>query len=319
MKCVLSLLVALVFTGSALAAQGPCARKLLKSGDWSQDSAYFTVYLEALTEERVVSLKDLEPFLLALEQDKIINPIPKTSTNKQFVFHYSEFQRLITDAAIDITFVKTWAQRVIPHKKNVLAQKDQSKRHTEELPYFISSKGAMFYKISHPVLGESYKILKPGGQYSNQSDWSEVIWPTDGIKDPLRHKSTKIQPLMSYKNGYGVDPENRSRVPKSSPARKACIDLGGQIDLPTVEHYIQLMKYFEHEMVEGAVVLKEKALNEFIKLFKTPLWGFFWTSTVIPEQNFRYASQFGIRDHGISFTAVERIHDAPVRCVAPLF
>ena len=189
--------------------------KLLASGDRVQDTAEFTMYLETLIEERVLTLRDLEHFLKELKQNKVVNPIPNKTASKQFTFHHEQFQELIDAGSVDAKKVQEWEIRYITKTKETEHQKSETKKEIEHIQ--MSSEGALFIPIKHPVFIDAIKILKPHGSLKNSLDYDPAVW--------------SIRPLPNKYNFEG--------------AAKACHDLGENIGLPTHDDFVRLQSYFE--------------------------------------------------------------------------
>ena len=265
---------------------GPCQRKLLRTGDRVQDSIQFTMYVETLVEERVILFRELDEFFKSLDQRKITNPIVQELEKASRSFHYKEFQLLIDSKNLDIETIKKWSIKYQAKINKTKKQKDTAKTESKVMPDYIGPDGSMFYKFKHPILGTSYKILKPGGRYGNQEDWEKPIWPVDILKD----KKTAFD--VELTNEYGEDPLNQAKVSVNSPARKGCLKLGDGIDLPTREDYMLLLSHFEHAD-KVTVSLSKKGLEQFSKMFRG--LGFTWTATVFrgPSGNAGSAWKFG--------------------------
>lgn len=309
------ILLTMISVNAGFKNQGPCIHKLLATGDRAEDTAQFTMYLELLLQERVIQSKDLKLFLNELEHNKVINPIVDKNKNKQQQLHYSEFQKLLDSGSLDSVQISAWAKSFIEKTEASEKQKENSKQTTIEVPFFITHDGAMFYKINHPELGEAYKILKPGGKPENSSDWEENIWAIEILKDE-KGVPKKLQ------NHLGLGVRGNTFVSKKSPARKACLEMGEGVDLPSDEDFIGLLKHFEYEKNADPVRLTVPGGEEYKKLFPTYL-DWFWTSSIHFDQvrrdknNQREKKPWMFHDDAKSvFVFHDKTHQALVRCIA---
>ena len=276
------LLLVILATPPGFAAQGPCSRKLLTTGNQVQDTSEFTMYLQSLIEEKVITTEQLEPFLQQLEKNRVINPIPPIPGMK-FEFAHREFQALIHSGEIDPVLIRQWANSYIKKEKIIETQKIEFQQKTAEVPVYISAAGAMFYKITHPVFGEAYRILKPHGEYQNKADWEEVIWPIKAPKD----KSGQYLLMSNFPTGFFdwmKDSANKKLVSKKSKARKFCLELGAHSDLPTMDDYIRLIKHFENNN-EEIPYFTNNGLGTFQSLFPDFKFIASWSSTFSPNDD----------------------------------
>ena len=242
----------------------PCARKMLSVNDRSSDTEQFILYLDIIVAERVLGPRELELFEKELVKNRIQNPIPNNTFNKKFSFHFREFQKLIDQGNLDRILIKKWVSGTIQKIKKQEKQKEQSKKNTKEVPVHTTLSGAQFFKIKDPILGEGYKILKPGGSYENQTDWEQRLWTTH----PLRNKNGKI-----------IEVSNRGG-PSDSLAIKACRELGEGASLPTLDEYIRLLSYFEHVGKGDQIELTKVGIKKFYELFpETDEW--IWTQSPV--------------------------------------
>ena len=238
--------------------QGPCARKFLGTGDRLQDTEQLTMYLELLLNERVISVAELAPFISELENNKVINPIPNQSKNKQHVFHRNEIEKLLATANMDIELAKKSIFALIKRNETKQNQKDKTEIETFELPVYTAYDGALFYEIKHPVLGDAYKILKPNGIYENPSDWEEKIWAKNTL------------------SGFG----------DSLATKLMCEKLGAGTELPSKDDYIQLFSHFQqvqNKTIPFDVELSDPGKIDFKKVFGDRHNHELWSSTVHPS------------------------------------
>ena len=312
MKCVLGLMILAILSAEATPLQGPCVRRLLATGDKVEDTAQFIMYLELLLQERVIQVQDLDSFLKALAQDKITNPIPSSDANKEFTLHHAEFQKLLDSGSFDLTQIKTWVNSVILKTQAVEKQKEETRTETEELP-FVTPDGTIFYRFKHPLLGMSYKILKPNGNYQNEKDWEKTIWPVKALRDSKNHFLTMYN-IKEINNGMG----HYVMPMKDSPAKKACVELGEGIDLPSKNDYIKLLKHFNpHTKGTGPqslVSLDEEGHQAFKKIFPDSADRIFWTSTIDKAQKTPLYSWIFDGDFGRIMSGF-RLEDRFVRCI----
>ena len=326
---------------------GPCARKLLATGDRVEDTTQFTMYLELLLHERVIVAKDLDLFLSELERGNLINPIPNQSQNKEYALHHSEFQQLIESGSLARESIKMWSDSYLSGVRVVEKQKEVTKAATGELPFLLTSEGAVFYKIKHPVLGEVYKILKPTKQSDGSQEWDEKLWPVYLTRDSMNHiielqneggadiknssnwkikAKEKLKNMLDLMQGYSslvfdrrythlVDPENKNLVSKDSPARRACLDLENGIDLPSAEDYNRLYSYFEKRSSNSSQAeskFTEKGRQEFLRLFPDSEDQRVWSSTADTEDT---DLAWTFMSNGNSGKAWRHIFSYPFRCV----
>lgn len=244
----------------SIATQGPCARKLLATGDQAQDHAQFTMYLEELVNEQVISMTDLDSFFSALDINKLTNPIPSATSNQNWAFHYKEFESLMKSGSIEPSQIQVWARSFISKRKRTENQQEHSKVETKELPVFYAHDGSTFYKIQHPVLGDAYKILKPGGHVNVPTDWEKLIWPVRPLKERITADS-------EFNKDLPVDDSNPNLISKNLSFRKICRDLGPEIDLPTVDDYYELLKHFQHTGSGVNIIVSQDTIAKYIELF----------------------------------------------------
>ena len=296
--------ILMLISVSSYAGQGPCVRKLLVTGDKVQYSDQFTMYLQSLLEQQIITIQHIEPFLSALEQDKLLNPIPRIAGVK-FEFHHQEFESLLNSGKVDLVRVQEWTNVFIKKINTTEKERKKSKQNSTEVPVYISPDGSMFYRVQHPLLGESYQILKPGGRYDVEGDWEKIVWPVNALKK----KSGDLRRLTNHR---GLDPLNNKLVSKKSSARKACIDLGESIDLPTLEDYQHLISHFENKGKKD-LILTEKGIEKFRELFPDSESKRYWSSSVHFNDT-RYAWLFYSNSEPSDFIA--RDAHFSVRCVS---
>lgn len=234
------------------------------------------MYLELLVAERVLTVQSLELFLQQLAQNKLVNPISSNESNKRITLHREEFKKFLSSGSFDLEKIKAWADSFIVKSTTTETEQKNTRKNTEQTPDYISPDGAMFYKINHPQLGEAYRILKPGGHYWVDKDWDETIWDIHPLKDSKGR-------IRRYQNENGEDNSAKHVVSKSSQARKACLDLGNQVKLPSIEKYSQLLKYFvsKPQDAKPGLELLGRGLKEFQRLFpEASKVRRFWTSSI---------------------------------------
>lgn len=296
---------------------GLCSRKLKTSNERDYSVEEFKSYLGLLLEERILTYQDLNSFLSDLTQGKLSNPIPHTS-NKQFALHHKEFGKLIAKSTISPIEIQNWLKNRFEQLQVVELEKASTAEKTKETPIYVAPNGAMFFKINHPRLGEAVRILKPKGNISKSEDWEPIVWAIHTLKD--QHKKTILFKNTSALLSSHKDPKNQFMVSPTSPARRACLDLGEKIDLPSHDEYASLLSFFEQtiehhpEDYSGRTmssVLTPKGLMELEKVFGTTReWGA-WTSSTYRKD---YASFYmGLKVHSDYFG--KRSEPRPSRCV----
>lgn len=268
-------LLLLIFAVNVHAA--PCVRKLLASGDRSQDTAEFMLYLEELVKERVISIESLNPFFEKIEHNELVNPITNKNSSKNLVIHFDGFEELIKSDSIDVTKVREWAIGFKSQESVTQIQKQTIKTVTVSVPAYVSSSGAMFYRVAHPLLGDAYKILKPNGKFDHPEDWEKIVWALGALKD---------QDGNFVKKNMGDGRKNRNIQWNigDEEAELACRELGVNYGLATHDDYKNLIRYFDHSNdYQGFPKLIQAGRDEFKKLFPTPSSGHFWTSSTFIE------------------------------------
>ena len=276
MKLLSTLFVLVVMSPVVHAKEGPCVRKLLATADRMQNSEEFTVYIEMLLENRILNTQMLDHFVQRLEKNDLINPIQNPADNQAFAFHYNEFQKLLSSNSLDITLIKRKVNDSLEKAKAVDSQKSNTEQNSVEIPDYISQKGYRFFKILHPTLGEAYKILRPKGHAENEWDWLSVIWPAH-----MLYNQEKPGFLMNLFNSGESDPLDASFVSPRTPARKACLDLEGGADLPSLSEYVELLQCFDHAKNKNhKVILTPKGELEFQKMFPFSYDKPFWTKSI---------------------------------------
>ena len=297
--------------------QGSCSRKFLSSGDQVLDTNEFTMYLQMLISEQVIRAKELDIWLLDLKNNKLNNPIKNTYLSQAHAFHHEQFRVLLNAGLIDIGLVQKWANEFLEISRGTETQKETTKQKTEEVPFYISHSGHRFYKINHPELGEAYRILKPNGIYEKKEDWEKVIWAVN----PLRDDQGNV--IEEFSNNRGNDSKDKRLVSKKSAARKACLSLGKNVDLPTVEEFAQLIEYFEFEKFEATEQfsrLTKNGLEQFHSLFPHTR-NCFWTSSVFQKTSILgvlyggYSWVFSSTSGDLSYTERAILAKGKVRCV----
>lgn len=296
---------------------GPCVYKLKNGSDQASPTEEFKSYLSLLLENHILTYKDLAPFIADLGKGKLSNPIPNTM-NKSFTVHYNEFADLITKSQIKSAEIQVWVKDKFGNLQNDEVAKESTEGATKEVPVYVAPSGAMFFKINHPKLGEAIRILKPKGNISKEEDWEPIIWAVQTLKD--KNKKTILYKNTSALLSSHKDPKNRFLVSPSSPARKACLDLGKKIDLPSYDEYASLLNFFEQTTEHHAEdysgrtmsgVLTPKGLADLEKIFGTTReWGA-WTSSTYTKD---YASFYmGLKIHSDYFG--KRSEPRPSRCI----
>lgn len=286
----LLLLILSSFAGNVKKA-GPCSYKFFSKVERSDTTSEFVIYLEMLLEERILTVSHLTPFLVSIEKNKIINPIPNQN-DKVFAFHFKEFNRLIHSESLDLSLIKPWIQNYLAKKKIVETEKETSKTTTKDVP-IITHDGAMFYKFAHPILGPSYKILKPGGRFENPADWEDSIWPIHPLKD---QKGL----LLNFSN----DGEENSQ------ARHACSELGGSIELPSLYSMHVLLQHFEFNKIgtvsDPKIMLTDRGRAQFQSMFTDLPAQLYWLSTPYlieqTRQHWYFSGQGAYTDHSYTNT-----------------
>ena len=303
-------LLLLFISLSVAAPQGPCARKLLATGDRVEDTTQFTMHLEMLIHERIIRVEDLELFAAQLELGKMNNPILNRNSNKNLNFHFAEFQKLIASDTLDLEIIKLWTKEVILKNKLTEKQKEKAQLKTKEIPILTASDGAMVFKFNHPHIGPAVKILLPGGRFDNPKDWDPMAWAIS----PMRDKYGDLQKLSVG----GVDVQDSTLVSKNSPARKACIELGGGADLPSSTDYFRLILHFRFK--DGQFLfppggIPSERRRQFQQVFPELRGENFWTSTV-EQPDSSNALLFSGND--LVFYNSPGMTPRPFFCVAPL-
>ena len=275
------ILLFMALTLNVNAVQGPCARKLLATGDRAFDTQQFTMYIEMLVDEGVVALSDLEPFFKSLKKGKLLNPVPNQTINKNFTLHHGEFEKILSENKLDLIAIKKWSNEFFKKNKTVEAEKTKAAADAKALPVYTAFNGGMFYLYKDPVLGEVYRILKPGGRLNRDEDWEEYVWPLNPLTD-------RNGDVLTVGDQFVYPPSN-FRISKNAGPRYECVKLGESIDLPTNDDYLKLLSYFEYDKenyVKSGSGLKEHRLKEFHDLFsKLPQLKSYklWTSSVLLE------------------------------------
>lgn len=273
---ILLLLLSLsTYSAPKVKLQGPCDRKLLATGDQARDTEQFTLYLQILIEENVVSLIDLSAFFQALQTDQLVNPIPATGSLAKLNFHHNEFKSLMETGKVDLTQIKAWWQQYRKVRQEIENQKQVAAENTETLPIIVTQSGAMFFKFKHPLLGDAYKILRPGGKIDNPDDYDPVIWAA--------HLETSAILNSEGKNDVEL-------------ASDKCEKLGKGVELPSKKDFWRLRQYFDfkeyvldqpyhnHRYTSPDPLFSEIGVDEYIKVFGdnrpygTP-FSELWTST----------------------------------------
>ena len=286
MKCVCITLILMLFLPAAWAKHGTCMGKLAGHGV-PEENTEFTMYLELLLEERVITVGDLGPFIQGLNENKVINPIPTLASNKNYAFHHVEFQSLIETGAFEMEQVKTWVNGYVAKTTVTQAQVEKTKLITEEVPY-IAEDGSVFYKVKHPTMGLVYRILKPGGRTENPNDWYPKVWPVSLLTDDQgqilklsNQGSSVLKNTLRRLTGIGPDARKAKNLsPRDSPARKACLDKGDKTDLPTLNDFLELMSHFRHKPEgDGLITLTDSGREEFYKMFPQSELFNLWTAS----------------------------------------
>ena len=278
--------------------QGPCSWKLLATGDRAEDTTQFTMYLEMLVEEKVLQIQDLEPFVTELKKGKLKNPIPNRAETK-YSFHYQEFQKLLKPNSLDQSKLLDWVESFVAKSQTVESQKEKSETDSSAIPVYIADDGSRFYKFTHPVLGEVYRILKPRGRMDVKEDWLKTIWSVRELK------TSNGNPLEATNLG-GRDKRNNKIVSRRSAARRACLALGKTIELPTRGDFAEITQFFNLSSKEG--------IKELLRLFPDSEYRAFWSSTIREEDDthaWRFYGKhnnlyYNPRDYKSSVLCIER-------------
>lgn len=294
MKCVLGMLILALNLPLAVARPGggPCARKLQATGERIQDSSEFTMYLQSLLEERVIQNLDLDHFVNALEQNKIINPIFDFTRDKNLAFHHAEFQKIIESYALDLDEIKKWSRSYLPKRAKEDLQKNEVQVLTEHLPIHHIYGGATFYLAKHPTLGEVVKILKPGGNYNNENDWDKRVWSRAPLKNQFG------QPIHFRNQFHQAPGVNQKKLILDRTVMQECTDRKAQ--LPTVDDFIELIGYFDYKLKDGVLTLTEKGMKDLRAVFPDSNFQFWTVVDDLSEPNGYYAWIFNGREGRIA-------------------
>ena len=301
--------------------RGPCSGKLLSEQGQAAVTEEFKMYLEMLLEASppVITLDDLTPFIQKLSEGKIMNPIPSSSSNKSFELHHSEFEKLVSTHSVGLEEMRMWVKNYFLAHSERLEQKQKAESETKDAPFVVTTKGAMLFKLKHPKLGDVIKILKPGGNKNNPLDYDAHIWAMNALPGKRTNEGYN---LWNPKEFFGIGKDSlysmtrHGLVPKNSHARKACIDLGG--DLPTLKDFERLREYFDliidptTDRKDIAVQLTPQSVGEFRQAFGSDSS---WTATV--REDYR-ENAYVFYPGRATFLDYSRSYDSNfVRCIAP--
>ena len=286
MRVLLIILMCSMLASSVFAkGQGRCTRKLLATGHRAEDTALFTLYLEMLLEEKVLSVSDLDPFAVELNKGKLINPIPNR-TNTKFSIHHQEFEKLMAVSDLDLFSITSWSNALYEKSNAVQNQKEKSKVESTELPFLVTPDGAMFFKFDHPSLGKAFKILKPGGNNQNPDDWEKVAWSMDALRHPVNNR------LMLYTDMNDELDEHKVLISEKSTPRIACRNIGPDVDLPFYEDYVALIEHLGRNENELRVELSKDGFLRLKKIYPFAENEFFWTKSPAAMDRERYVMIF---------------------------